>query len=80
MKVAQLIDKLQSFDRELEVFPYTEEPEFVAEGHSFRLFHIEGVDVAEGELSKASDGVPSVKFGKSPKSRGFVVLHVTADF
>ncbi len=41
MKVGQLIDKLQSLDRELEVFPYTEEPEVVAEGHSFRLFHIE---------------------------------------
>lgn len=80
MKVADLIQKLKDLDPKLEVLCYTEDAALLGKKHSFRLLHIDGVDVAEGERLRTSDGSPTMKFEKGPSSRKIAFLHVTADF
>ncbi len=80
MTVRELIERLQQFDPGLEVLCYCQDDELRVKGHSFRLLDIESVDVAEGQKVRGDDGVPSVRFGKTPCSQQFVSIDVTCDF
>lgn len=80
MRVGQLLDKLKNLDPDMAVLCYTEEADFVSQGHLFRLFEIDSVDVSEAERLRADEQVPTLKFGKSPHSETFAILNVTADF
>jgi hypothetical protein len=79
MKVQELIEKLKELDRKLEIICYTEDEEFQAKGHLFRLLDIESVEVSEGERCRA-DEVPTLKFGKGPGSEKLAFLNVTGVF
>jgi hypothetical protein len=80
MKVKDLVTKLQTLNQNLDVIGYTEDETRRRNGHEFRLFEIEYVDVGEGEWTKHEDGVPSMKFGESDLARKVAFLHITSDF
>ncbi len=80
MKIGQLIDKLKKLDPEMAILCYTEDQDFLAKNHLFRLFEIDSVDVSDAERCRTDDGVPTLKLGKSPDSEKLAVLNVTADF
>lgn len=80
MKVKDLVAKLKTFDPEQDVLCYCEDEEGLPEGHGFRLFDINGVDVTEAEKVRLDDGTPYLKLGKTPQSRRQVLIDITSDF
>jgi len=80
MKIRELIDKLKLLDPDLEVVGYTEDQDLLASGHLFRLFDIETVIVSEAEKTRADDGVPTYKLGKTGHSKPHAVLEMTGSF
>lgn len=80
MKVKQLIDLLEKYDRETDVLCYTEEEAHLSKRHGFRLFDIESIDIVEAEKRRGEDQVPSLKFGKSDLSEKHVIIQIISDF
>jgi hypothetical protein len=80
MKVRELIEKLQKLDGNLDVICSTEDENFLAQHHFFRLLDITSVDVAEGEKCRGSDGLVSLKLGHSSLSQKQVIIEVTGSF
>lgn len=79
MKVKELIDLLQQYDGDLEVLGYSDDLNLTADGHDFRVLHIEDVDATEAKKQKIGN-VHSLLFEKSDLSEKFVTINVTADF
>ncbi|MDP3048067.1 MAG: hypothetical protein Q8N12_01395 [Thermodesulfovibrionales bacterium] len=80
MKVKELLEQLNQFDKDLDILCYSEDGNLLAPGHSFRLLDIHGVSIVEGEKRRGDDIIPSLKIGKTPHSQKHVVIEVTADF
>ena len=80
MKVKELLEQLNQFDKDLEILCNSEDANLLAPGHSFRLLDIHGISMIEGEKSRGDDNIPSLKICKTPHSQKHVVIEVTADF
>ncbi len=80
MKVRELQEKLGKLDPEIEVICYSEDEKFLVEGRGFILFDIFAVNIAEAERLRLDDGIPYLKFGRSPAATAIATLGVTSDF
>lgn len=80
MKVKELIEKLNKFDQESQVLCYTEDDQVLDEGHLFKLFDIDNIDISEGETERDEDRRPTIRWGKTSHSRKFTTLHITGIF
>ena len=80
MKVSDLITKLQSLPSNADVLCYTEDENFQAKGHMFRILEIDDVSLSEATKVRSSDGQPSLKLGKSESSEPHVIISVVSDF
>lgn len=80
MKVRELIEKLQKLDGNLDVICSTEDENFLAKNHLFRLLEITSVDIVEGEKQRSNDGLASLKLGDSSLSQKHAIIEVTGDF
>lgn len=80
MKVKELLAKLKARDPEQDVICYSEDEEGLPEGHGFRLFEINGIDVTDAEKTRLDDGTPYLKLGKTAHSRRQVLIDITSDF
>lgn len=78
MKVSELINCLKQFDGELNILCSSEDQDLLAENHLFRLFEIDNIGIAEGEMKRVDDAVPSIRFGKTEYSQKFVVIDLTS--
>jgi hypothetical protein len=79
MKVRDLKKWLESLDPDLRIIMYTEDEEFVREGHIFTLFDATGIDVTNAELTRI-DEAPSLKFGATDASVKIAVIEMTSMF
>lgn len=80
MIVKELIEKLKTFDSQLEILCYCEDLEDMPEDQLFRLFDINGVDVGEAEKTRLVDGTPYFRLGKTPHSQHHILLDISAKF
>jgi len=80
MKVRDLRKKLSELDPESEVFGYTEDEKFLANGASFILFEFEEVTVSKAAWTRLNDNTPSLKFGEQADAKSIALLNVTSEF
>lgn len=81
MKVKNLIERLNSFDPDHEVFCYCEEDEAIFDKNNGDIIlSIENVDEVTAEKTRLQDNTPKLKFEKNENSSQFVLITVTADF
>jgi len=80
MKVRELMSKLSTFNQDLEVLCYSEDPNILPKKHGFILLEINDVDLKEAEKTRCEDGIPSFRFDKMEDSKPHVLIGVTTDF
>jgi hypothetical protein len=61
------------------VICYTEDEPLLPDGHIFRVLEIESLDLVVAEKCR-SDGVGTLKIGKSDTPQNHITLNITTDF
>jgi hypothetical protein len=79
MKVKDLLEKLSKVDPNSDVVCYSEDESLLLDGHIFRVLELESVDSVVAEKCR-TDGVGTLKIGKSDASKNLVTLNITTDF
>jgi hypothetical protein len=79
MKVKDLLKKLSKVDPNSDVICYSEDESLLLDGHIFRVLELESVDSVVAEKCR-TDGVGTLKIGKSDASKNLVTLNITTDF
>ena len=80
MNVRELISRLNKYDPDMEVLAYSEDESLLKSGRGFIVFHVQDVADTQGEMTRLKDNTPSMKFGRSPSSKDYVTLDITAEF
>ncbi len=79
MKVRDLIEKLNNFDQELDVYCHFDG--VFSEGDQFSIFHVEDVSINLAERERNDAGQPTIKFNNDDKlAWPTVLLSITNDF
>lgn len=76
MKVRDLVEALKNFDGDFDVFCETENEVLIPEGHQFRILEIDSVHCASAEKRVGEDDIPTLRFGRSPRSEDCVIIHI----
>jgi len=79
MKVKDLHSILREFNPEHDILCYCEDENNLPDKHIIRIFEIRSVERKEAEKTRAEDGIPSLKFGKTQNSTPHVLIEITAD-
>jgi hypothetical protein len=79
MKIKDPLEKLSKLDPNADVICYTEDESLLLDGHIFRVLEIESLDLVVAEKCR-SNGVGTLKIGKSDASKNHVTLNITTDF
>jgi hypothetical protein len=79
MKVKDLLKKLSKVDPNSDVICYSEDESLLLDGHMFRVLELESVDSVVAEKCR-TDGVGTIRIGKSNTSKNLVTLNITTDF
>lgn len=80
MKVRDLVKKLQSFDQDVDVLCSSEDESLQRPNELFRVFEIQSVELTDAEKRRGSDGIVSLKLGKTDLSQPHVLIDITTDF
>lgn len=80
MKVRDLVKKLQSFDQDVDVLCSSEDESLQRPNELFRVFEIQSVELTDAEKRRGSDGIVSLKLGKTDLSQPHVLIDITTGF
>jgi hypothetical protein len=80
MTVRELVESLQKFDPDLDVYCFTEDDSLLAPNHGFRVLEISDVKSVNAEKCRGDDDILSLTMGDSESSSRHVLIDVTADF
>ncbi len=80
MKVKELIAELEKLNPEADVLCYTEDEQFIPDGHIFRLLDIETVSTSKARKRRGEDHIPTLKFGDSELAKDHILIQVLSDF
>lgn len=80
MKVRDLVKKLQSFDQDVDVLCSSEDESLQRPNELFRVFEIQSVELTDAEKRRGSDGIASLKLGKTDLSQPHVLIDITTGF
>lgn len=79
MKVKDLIDKLESFDPDIEVMFISEQEDIVPENYLVRVMELLEIKKSKAHVSRDNNGIVSPAFGESKDSREWLFFQLTSD-